>query len=279
MELFKDLATVSVFTLLLCQGLRTSFKDLKFFVGHPGLLLRSLAAALVVVPIAVFFIVIALRPERPVAIGLALLAASPAAPLIVFRMSGVSDRREYATSLHLLIALMSIVTVPVTLVLMARGLNFAAEISSVHVAILAGKLILCPVILGMAVKARFRHLAAKLIVPAEALGKALLLIALVILLFKTHRFLVELSFHSYFSMTLAVTVSLLIGHCMAGAISQGEKSLLALESSGRNPGLVLLMVAVNAPNADAMSVLVPYLVVFLVISTLYLNREKLQLMI
>ncbi len=277
MELFRLLAATAVFTLLLCQGLRTSLKDLTFFAGHPGLLLRSLAAVLVVVPGAVFLTVSVLRPERPVAIGLALLAASPAAPLMLFRMSRVSDRQEYAKSLHLLVALLSIVTVPVTLFLMAKGFNFAAEISSVHVAILVAKLILGPVVLGIVIKAVFASIAARLIIPAEVLSLAALLVTLGILLFRTYGFLVGISVHSYLSIAVTVLMSLFIGHWMAGPISQGEKSILALESAGRNPGLVLLIVALNAPNANAMSVLVPYLCVFLVISTLYLKRQKPEL--
>jgi bile acid:Na+ symporter, BASS family len=276
MELwFKLAVTASVVALVICQGLQTSFADLKFLPEHRALLLRSLAAVLLLVPFAVFFVILTIQPARPVAIGLALFAASPAAPLMLFRISNVPGRGQYAASLHLILAVVSIVTVPLTIFLFSRGLRFAAEVGHSDVAVIVAKLILIPMLLGLAIRAAFPKFAGRAAVPLEKLGKFTLGLSLAFLIFKTYRFLAQLSFRSYLSMTGAIVISLLIGHLMAGRISSGERTVLALESAGRHPGLVLLIVALNAPRANAMPVLVPYLLVFLVLSTLYVYRNKL----
>ena len=275
--LFKDLAIGSVLVLIFCEALQISFSDLKSLCQHRGLFLRSLVSVLVIAPIAVFLLVLVLRPDRPVAIGLALFAASPAAPLIMVRMSAISEKRGLAAALHLSTAVLSIFTVPLALFIFSKGLHFTATIGHAHVAALVAKLILLPMTLGLVVNGEFPKFAKRLVVPLSRIGRSMLLLALALLLFKTYRFFGNLNFRCYFSMAAAVLLSLLIGHFMAGRVSEMEKSVLALECGGRHPGIVLMIVALNAPQADALPVVVPYLCVFLVISTMYIQRERLFL--
>jgi BASS family bile acid:Na+ symporter len=273
--LFKVLAVGSVLTLIFCEALRISSSDFKLLDQYRGLFVRSLASVLVIAPLAVFLLVLILRPDRPVAIGLALFAASPAAPLIMVRMSTISEKRGLAAALHLSTAVLSIVTVPLALFLFSKGLHFTATIGSIHVAALVAKLILLPMTLGLLVNFEFPRFAKRLLGPLSRIGRSVLLLALALLLFKTYRFFGNLSFRCYFSMATAVLVSLLIGHWMAGRVSATEKSVLALECAGRHPGIVLMIVALNAPQADALPIVVPYLCVFLVVSAIYINRAKL----
>ena len=66
--------------LMFAQGLETPLRYLAFFKEHPGLLLRSLLAVIILAPVAALLVILLFSPSPAVADGLAILAACPAAP-------------------------------------------------------------------------------------------------------------------------------------------------------------------------------------------------------
>src|SRR5208282_6282077 len=89
---------------------------LTYFTERPWLMLRSLAAALVLVPAASLAIILALKPAPSVAIGLAILVACPPAPLMIKatpKLGGGSA--PFMACLHMSLALLAFLSVPVVL--------------------------------------------------------------------------------------------------------------------------------------------------------------------
>jgi BASS family bile acid:Na+ symporter len=70
-----------------------------------------------------------------------------------------------------------------------------------------------------------------------------------------------------------VAVSIAIGHWL-GPRDPEEQTTLAIESAARHPGLAMTIAALNFNPQKTLPVLVPYLVVFMVVTTIYLQWRK-----
>lgn len=70
------------------------------------------------------------------------------------------------------------------------------------------------------------------------------------------------------AVALFVLLTLAFGHLLGGNDPE-QRSLLATEAATRNPALALIIARANYPNAHVANVLVPYIVTFLVLTSLY----------
>lgn len=263
----------SVMASMFAQGLGIAPNQLCLFKERPRMMARSLAVVLVLVPAAVLLVILALKPSRPVAIGLAILAASPAAPMMLVRVPGQGGSLAYMACLHLGLALLALVTVPVTLDLLAKALGFQASVGVYAVAKVVGMTILLPVSLGVATRVFFPEAAVRIGSRVARVSGTALLALVIVLVGMTFRRMMTLDPWSVFVMAVVVAVSIAIGHGL-GPRDPEERTTLAMESASRHPGLALTIAALNFNAENALAVLVPYLVVFLVVSTVYLNCRR-----
>lgn len=99
-------------------GLQAKRDDMLYIVHRPGLLLRSLIAMLVLMPLLVGVCVYFLDLRLPTAVVLTALAISPVPPLLPKKQEKAGGIAPYSLGLLVVLALVSIVTVPLTLVLL-----------------------------------------------------------------------------------------------------------------------------------------------------------------
>lgn len=123
------------------------------------MLLRSLVAVVVLVPIAALMIILLVRPSPAVAVGLIILAACPAAPQMLVSIPKAGGKLAYITCLHLTLGVLSIITTPVTLILLAAALNFQASVHPYVIAEQVGTSLVLPLLLGIFFLAGFPRVA------------------------------------------------------------------------------------------------------------------------
>jgi BASS family bile acid:Na+ symporter len=251
------------------EGLNTPFSYLSFIKERPLAMLKSLITVDILVPLATFLIILLVQPSRGVGIGLAILAASPAAPAILAYIKMSGGKIEYVTSLHVLLALLSVITVPLTIDILSWLLNFNSDVSWLDVAVKVGIFFFLPLLAGMAFRYKFPLTSKKLSEPLKKLSSILLLIAVAILLFFTYGLILKMDLRSYLAMILMITASLFIGHIMAAGLP-GERITLALESASRHPGLALMIASFEYPLEITLTVLIPYIIVYMAIRQAYL---------
>src|SRR6266849_5823592 len=105
-----------LFSNMLRLGLDQSWPELLAFWRHPGLLLRSLVAIDVLVPVALLLVVKALPDLGPdVRTGILLMAAASTGPLSLRKVTKVRSSAAYAVSLRLTVAVLAIVSAPLTI--------------------------------------------------------------------------------------------------------------------------------------------------------------------
>jgi BASS family bile acid:Na+ symporter len=256
---------MSVFSL----ALGTTTDQVTWLLRNPGLLFRSVLAALVLVPVASALLVMALGAIEPVAIALILLAVSPAAPLMRKKAAKVSGDDDYAPSLQLVLATLSIVSVPLSLYLLS-GLfpGHRAQISPWEVASQVGRAQLLPLIAGMAIRRVSPTWADRLVRPLGKLAGVLLAAIAILVLAMQGKLLLLVGPGGYLAVVLAALSSVALGHLLGGP-RPTTRPALAVACAVRNPGIALLVVQLNFAGRGAGAVVLTYVLVSSVVLAVY----------
>jgi BASS family bile acid:Na+ symporter len=241
-----------------------------YFRERPGLMLRSLFAALVLVPAAAVAILLTMHPNPAVAVGLAILVSCPPAPLMLKsapKSGGASA--AFMASMHLCLAALAFVTVPAVLAAVSAPLGFEAEVDLGAMTWILARTILLPVGAGLVFHA---------LLPARAerfgpmIGKVAmvgLLLVIVCALVAFHRALLDMDRWSYLVIACVGVASLAIGHIL-GPSEPREKTALAIECGVRHPALALTIGAMNFGKEQAVPVLVPCVITCILLAVVYL---------
>ena len=264
---------LTIMVSMFAQGLSMTPAQLMFFKERPLLLLRSLVVVLVVIPMAALGIILLLQPSPAVGVGLAILVASPAGPMMLVRVAKQGGSLAYMASLHLSLALLAVFTVPITLYLFSRALGFPIEVGEFAVGKVVGLTILLPVGAGVLMRTFFPRSADWSGPTLARAGGIALNVSVLLVVTLTYRLLLRIDPWSYFVMAAVVVVSLAIGHCL-GPRETGERTALTLEGANRHPGLAMTIATLKFSPLQTMQVLIPYLVVFFIMTTVYLQWRK-----
>jgi BASS family bile acid:Na+ symporter len=105
------LLKVAVAGIILAIGMDSTLKDVTYLWRRPGLLLRSVLAMYVLVPLAALALVKVVALTPAVEIGLLVLAVSAGAPMLPRRLLNIGDG-AYIFSLVVTSSLLAILLVP-----------------------------------------------------------------------------------------------------------------------------------------------------------------------
>jgi bile acid:Na+ symporter, BASS family len=257
------------------QGLRLKLGGgLGTFKDRPLVMLRSLAVVIVLVPIVALAIILLFKPSPGTVIGLAILAASPAATFQLRNIYKKGGNAAYLQALHLSLALLAIITVPAVLDLLSEALGFQADVTVFHVGKTVVQAVLLPVVAGMVFGALFPKVAGRIESPLSRLFEIGLVLVVVLLLIRTYSLLLRMDALSYVVMIIFIVVNIGLGHVLGPRDAQ-ERTTLAIECGERNTGLAMTIGALNFNPERTLPVMIPYIVLYMVISSLYLKwREK-----
>src|SRR5262245_42156877 len=121
---------VSILSIVFGFGLKATPADLMYLVRRPGLLLRSLLAVFVIMPIVAILLVRMFDFPPTVRAALVALAISPVPPLLPRKERKAGATSSYGLGLMAILALVSIVAVPASLELLGRLFQRPLEMSS-----------------------------------------------------------------------------------------------------------------------------------------------------
>ncbi|AKF10338.1 bile acid:sodium symporter family protein [Sandaracinus amylolyticus] len=235
---------------------------------RPWWMSRAVLAVIVLVPLFALLVLLVVPTTPRVRVGIAIMAASPVAPLALGRIVGQRGDVPFATAMHLTLGSLAVFTTPIVLAALGAVLGFRASVGPSQVAGQLATALLAPMVLGI-VAARRAPALARLARPIGAIAKLALAIAVVLILVASSGSIFAMDVRSYVAMTLFVAGALAIGHLLGGPRRE-DRVTLALETSFRNPGLALLIASVAFPEGRPLAVLVPYIVTAFVVQSLYL---------
>jgi len=270
-EIFGYLVPITIALLVFAQGLRVSTGEVQTILRErPGQVLRSILATLVLVPAAAVVLILALKPAVGVAVGLAILVSGPPAPMMFKTAPGVGKgSAAFMESLHMILAALAIVTMPVILSLIARPLGFHAEIDRGAMLWTLARTILLPIGVAIAVRAFFPAFAGKAAPILAKIANLGLLVVLIGVLAAAYPALLAMDPWSYVVIVVVAAAALAIGH-LAGPPDPHEKTVGAIECAVRHPALALAIGSANFGGQKAMAVLIPCVLTIIAVALVYM---------
>lgn len=265
--LLKGAVGVIIFAI----GMDSTLKDATHLWHRPALLLRSVLAMYVGVPLAALVLVKTLTLSPGVAIGLLVLAASAGAPLLPRKLLKIGDG-AYIFSLVLLSSLLAIVVVPAWLAWLAPQFGTTLELAPTQVALILAKSFLLPLALGMLLRwwrpVFAERWSARLITAAGAVMSVSALLLLV-----THwQVLMLAHWVGVLALMALVAMALAVGHVLGGP-SADDRTALAVACASRHIGIAVL-VAASLPGPRTAVIIAVYIVASALVSVPYLRWRR-----
>ena len=254
---------VSTVSLVFAMGLRTTWSDVIYLVRRPGQLARSLLSMNIAMPIVATAINMALSLHPPVSSMLLALSLSPTPPLLPTKAIKAGGGGPYAAGLLVVAAVLSILSAPVAVELMERVFGIPLQLSPLAVAKVLLPMVIAPLLVGIILG---RVVGAF----GEVLSKWLSLAATVILLgavaavyAANWRALADLiGLGTVIALALFCLAAMAIGHLLGGP-EPSDRTVLALATSSRHPGLAVAICLMNFPDEKGV---LPVALIYLLVS-------------
>jgi BASS family bile acid:Na+ symporter len=267
---------VSILSTVFGFGLNTTYGDLQYVARRPGLLARALLAVFVIMPVVAVALVRMFNFSATVEIVLVALAISPVPPLLPERETKAGGDASFGLGLMAILALVSIVAVPVAVEILERYFGRPLAMAPGAVAAIVLKAALVPLAAGMAVRAILPTVAERLEAVVALVGKVLLPLAIVALLVSTFSAIwAFVGPSTILAIVIFIAAGLGIGHVLGGPDSD-HAVVLALSTACRHPAIALAIAATNFPDQRFGPLILLYLIVNIVMGIPYITWQKRQ---
>jgi bile acid:Na+ symporter, BASS family len=275
-DLIPSAIKLSIVLLVFALGLRADWRDAVSLFRQPRLLVRSILAMAILMVAFVVAIASAFDLRPPVRIAILALAISPVPPLLPNRQQIAGGSHSYAIGLMVTAALFAMVLMP--FFVQALGVYFDAETHTQfrEVAAIVAVSIIAPLAAGMFVRYVAPEFAERIVRPVSIFAAVLLIVAALIVLFNLSEPIWRMIGHGVLVvLALFTLVGIAIGHFLGGP-NPDDRTVLALATGIRHPGLALAIASVNFPDQKAAvaAVVVCHVLVGLILSIPYLIWRK-----
>jgi len=265
------LLKAAVGVMILAIGMDSTARDATHLLHRRGLLLRSLLAMYVLVPLAAFALVKLLTLAPGVEIGLLVLAVSAGAPLLPRKLLRIGDG-AYIFSLVLLSSLLAIVVVPAWLVLLGPYFGSPLELEPQQVAWILAKSFLIPLGAGMLMRWWWPAFAVRWSSRLMGVAGLVLTVCAVGLLVLHWEVLLVASWAGVLALIALVAMALAIGHVLGGP-AHDDRTALAVACASRHIGIAVL-VAASLPGPRTAVIIAVYIVASAMVGMPYLRWRR-----
>jgi bile acid:Na+ symporter, BASS family len=265
----------SIFLTVVGFGLQATRDDLLYLVRRPGLLVRSLLAMFVVMPVFAVLVAWAFELHHAVELALVALAVSPVPPLLPNRQLKAGGRASYGLGLMATAAVLSIGFIPLALNVLGRLLDQSMVLSPMAVARIAMTTMLLPLGIGAVIHALAPAFAQRIARPISLVATSLLAAGAVLILIGAFPVALALIGNgTIFAIVVFVAVGLAAGHYLGGPRDE-ERIVLALSTACRHPALALSIAGAMFPDEKrVVGAIVLYLVLNAIVSIPYVSRMQ-----
>lgn len=246
-ELLTSFAQIAVFAVMLSMGMNLRFEGIVLLWRRPGLLVRCVVAAFLVVPLAAMLVVQVLPLPFEVRAGLAAMAIIPGAPMIYRKMLKGPGNKELAGSFQATMGLLSIVLVPLWVTVISA---LYPAVASISVATVFRQIMLVqvvPMFCGAAISQWLPEFTEELDGPLMRVSSAMLLAVLLLILAIGLPLALKAGIWPVLAAILMAAAALISGHFLAGGDPRTQQTI-AIANATRNAGLAVVLITLNYPN-------------------------------
>ena len=275
-QLIPLIISISIILMVFTFGLDASLKDVTWLFRKPGLLVRSILSMNILMVVLAIGAAEFFHLDAAVKTAIIALALSPVPPIFPKKSSKIGATDSYAVALVVSAALASIILIPAWIELLSGIFHFEAHSGLnkvLHIVLLK---ILLPLLAGILVHRFAPRLAERLAKPISIVAMVLLVVAVLPVLF--------VSYHAMWAMVgngvlvaMAVfgIVGIVVGHLLGGP-NPDDRSVLALATSARHPGIAIAITALNFPERTkaVLIVVLFHLIVGAIVAIPYIQWRK-----
>ena len=267
-QLLTLAAAATVFTVMFSLGLGIVPRDFRWIGERPALIGRGLFCVLIAVPAIALLVARGFALPMHAEIGLVLMAISPGAPVALRRSLDAGGHRAFAPALQLLVAMLAVISMPISVSLLDEVYAGNATIGIANVARQVMVAQLLPLVLGMSTRRLVPHIAERL-EPSVARAARWTLVALpAVVVIAVWDAMIGAGARVAAAVAIVTVLALAVGHRLGGR-DPGTRTAVAITSAARNPGLALLVATQNGASGPTIATVLAYVVVSAVPITLY----------
>ena len=260
-------------------GLKAGVHDATYMFRRPGKLAKALLAMNILMPLFAVAFVLAFHLKHAVEVALVALAVSPVPPILPRKLRKAGATESDTIGLLVAVGILAIVFVPAAMEILERVFHVPLRMTFASVAALVFITIILPLALGIAVHTLAPVAADRLVNPIAKIASIALLLSAVVILFSGAPAIWELTGNgTLVAIAAFVLVGLLIGHFVGGPKPENRTGL-ALATASRHPGIAIALAVANFPEEKlAISAVLLYLLVNILVSIPYhiLTKRKTQ---
>lgn len=274
-ELVALVLKCSIAVLVFTIGLGTPASELTHLMRRPGKLVRSLVSMNLVMLVLAVAIALLFPIDRPVAVMLIALALSPVPPILPKKLIKAGGGHDYVMALLFSASVFAIAWVPFAGAILDRIFPADITIPAGPVALLVFMTVLGPTLAGVVVRRLAPGLAERLADPLAKVATVLLLLGFGLMIAKAAPAMQALiGDGTLLAIVAFVVLGLAAGHLIGGP-TPGDRSVLALATASRHPGVALAIAGLAAPQEKAVTAAVLlYLIVSIVVTLPYVSWRK-----
>jgi bile acid:Na+ symporter, BASS family len=267
----KASIVLSVFAI----GLVSRVNDTLFLLRRPKLLLRSVVAINVVMPIVAAAMAWIFDLPEAVEMSLVALAVSPVPPVLPKKQVKAHGEPSYAIGLLVGAALVAILFVPVAVELVGLVFQLPVQMSPWPVAKLVFATALAPLLAGVIVRRLVPALAAQFARPVGHIANIVLVLCFLAVLVTALPAIADLfGSGAFWAVAAFIAIGLAVGHGLGGPDPQ-NRTVLALATATRHPGVAMAITSANFPGyREVLPAFLLYLLVGAVLAIPYVMWRK-----
>jgi BASS family bile acid:Na+ symporter len=239
----------SMFLIVFGLGLQATMQDATHLFRRPALFARSLLAMNIIMLVVAILIVLIFKPALEIKIALVALALSPVPPILPAKQLKSGGSENYTIGLLAGASIAAIVLVPVGTLLLDAFLDLEARVTMRDIAGIVMISVVIPLFAGILINQFAPALAKRIAKPITLAATILLLLACVPVLFVSWQEMWKYVGDGLILGLLAFgIIGLAVGHWLGGP-SPDDRTVLALATAARHPGVAIGLVSISFPNA------------------------------
>ncbi len=265
-QLIRLAILLSIMLIVISFALSATWRDATSLFRNPMLLLKSLLAMNVILPLfaATLVGIFSLRPA--VAVALICVSVSPVPPFLPLKQLKLVGQQDYVYGLLGASSLLTIVLAPLSIMLIALAFSRDSHISPIGIARMVALTVLTPFAVGLIIHRLNPNFAVRVGPIAGKAGMVLLVVAFVPVLIKMWSPMIGLIGDGTLLAIIAfVLVGLAVGHLLGGPDPR-YRTVLALATATRHPGVAMVIAA--GASLEGSKLVAPALILYLLVSAI-----------
>lgn len=250
---------LSLMAIVLSVGLQSRWSDVVYMLDRPALLVRAIVAVNVIVPAVAVALCLILSIPPSTRAGIVLMAASPLAASAPLKMLRTEAERSYVVGTYAAVILSAVVTMPATAEILKLISPHTFKVPMDLVARFVLINVLLPLLVGVAVHAKWQGFAERVAPGAKIVGLVGTVLIVLLIFVRFARDFLSLTGGGTVAVIVATMAAGLAAGYVLGGPNPANRKALEEAAATRHPSLAVAIAGVNPQYPHAITAIILFL--------------------